>query len=330
MRFTGIPPHFTSLLRTLHHLNPSNNITLYRLVFKAWNKVLIALLQRARNLQLIIKALVYNRSRTGSTFSVPCWYNLFQTILRRKTKQTPTVSPTRNTPCNHDRCNLYVAANLKRGTVKGDSLFYPVCKIFNHVEQHTKHIERALISCPRLRTSLSKWKFLLDRTPAIITTSTILTTLRTQTAQNIVPLLRNICAKHNRLYCTSHPNADPDRYNLQFPLTYALHNVAHTLNIPSSQNYLTNPLPTATQQYKRYNRVVTNCPYPPRSDIPQTPRMCEHCNLLHSHRHPTVPTPANNSAYGVCAMISDTTSKHRTCPACIVYALLHQNTFLQR
>ena len=57
-----------ALLRTLHCLNPPNNMTLYRLISKAWNKILIALLQRARNLQTIIEALVYNLSRTESTW----------------------------------------------------------------------------------------------------------------------------------------------------------------------------------------------------------------------------------------------------------------------
>ena len=57
----------TALLRTLNCLNPPNNMKFYRLISKAWNKVLIALLQRARNIQTIIDALVFNQSRTDTT-----------------------------------------------------------------------------------------------------------------------------------------------------------------------------------------------------------------------------------------------------------------------
>ena len=58
--------------------------------------------------------------------------------------------------------------------------------------------------------------------------------------------------------------------------------------------------------------------------------MCEQCNLLRSHMHHTVPTPAHKSVCGACALPYDTTSTLRTCAACIVYALLNKNTFLKR
>ena len=129
-------------LRTLHCLNPPNNMKLYILISKALNKVVIVLLQRARHLQTIIETLVYNRSRTGSilptvqrvpvTIPASCGRNIVQTILRRQIKRTPTVASTQNTPYDHDRCNLYAAAHTNRGTIKGCSLFCLVCKIFNH------------------------------------------------------------------------------------------------------------------------------------------------------------------------------------------------------
>ena len=180
-----------ALLRTLNCLNPPNNMQFYCLISKAWNKLLIALLQRARNIQTIIDAFVFNHSRTGSTRldarRVPaiippsCGRNLIQTILRRKVLRTPLATPTRQTPYNYTRRDLYVAVHTNRGIIKGGSLFCPVWLIFNHSAQYTKHIERALTSCPRLRLSLSKWTFIPDRHPAIITAATLLNTLRTQT-----------------------------------------------------------------------------------------------------------------------------------------------------
>ena len=305
----------------------------YRLISKAWNKVLITLLQRARNIQTIIDALVFNHSRTDSTrpdarrvpatIPPPCGRNLVQTILHWKVPRTPIVAPTRQMPCDHVRCNLYAAAHMNRGTIKGGSLFCPVYLIFNYPVQHIKHIERALTSCPRLRVSLSKWTFLPDRDLAIITTATLLNILRTQTSQNIAPLLRTLRAQHSHLYRTNRPNSDPDRYNPQFPLTHALHNIASTLNIPSSQHLLAKPLPTVTQQYKRYRRAATICPYPPRSDTSQKPRMCDQCILLRSQKLRYSPILANHNPCGACNLPSNTIPTPQPYPACVVYALLY-------
>ena len=46
------------LLEALNSLQPPQDMKLYRLIIKAWNKVSIALLQRARNVQTIAEALV--------------------------------------------------------------------------------------------------------------------------------------------------------------------------------------------------------------------------------------------------------------------------------
>ena len=49
--------------------------------------------------------------------------------------------------------------------------------------------------------------------------------------------------------------------------------------------------------------------------------MCEHCTLLRSHKHRNGPILANQN---------NTVSTPQPCPVCIIYALLHRNTFLQR
>ena len=58
--------------------------------------------------------------------------------------------------------------------------------------------------------------------------------------------------------------------------------------------------------------------------------MCDHCTLLRSHKLRHGPILANHSVCGACALPSDSISTPQPCPACIVYALLHQNTFLKR
>ena len=212
---------------------------------------------------------------------------------------------------------MYAATHMKCDIIKGCFLFYHVCSIFNHATQHTKHIKRALTSYPRLRFSLSKWTFLPDRQPAITTTSTILTTLRSQTAQNIAPILRTLCDQYIHLYRTRSPNDDPDRYNPQSSLTHALQNVVRTLNIPSSQRSLANPLPTTAQQCQRYSRAATICSCPPRFDTTRTPRMCENYDFLRSYVHRTLPTPVPNIICGACDMHNDTIPPHQACTGCI-------------
>ena len=63
---------------------------------------------------------------------------------------------------------------------------------------------------------------------------------------------------------------------------------------------------------------------------PQQPRMCDQCALLCSHKHRHSPAPANHSVCGACTLTSDSIPPPRPCPACIIYALLYQNTFLIR
>ena len=87
------------LLDALNCLRPAQDMKLYRLILKAWNKVSIALLQRARNVQTIIEALVYNRTRRSNTgrqqrrtpcaIPEPCGATLVQTLLHAHMKKSP-------------------------------------------------------------------------------------------------------------------------------------------------------------------------------------------------------------------------------------------------
>ena len=105
-------PIHTDLLDALNCLRPSNDMKLYQLVSKAWNKVTIALLQRERNVQTIAEALVFNHTRsskrhskvTQATYPIPepCGLTLVQTIspahLRPSSADPPTSTPMYITP----------------------------------------------------------------------------------------------------------------------------------------------------------------------------------------------------------------------------------------
>lgn len=54
------------LLVAMNCLRPAQNMNLYRLILKAWNEVSIALLQRARNVQTIVEALIVNHTRVST------------------------------------------------------------------------------------------------------------------------------------------------------------------------------------------------------------------------------------------------------------------------
>ena len=211
------------LLDALNCLRPAQDMKLYRLILKAWNKVSLALLQRARNVQTIIEALVYNRTRQGSkgrkklrtpcAIPEPCGATLVQTLLHAHMKNPPTNPPT-NTPiltattnripCEHDRCNLYESHQLSRGFIIGRALFCPVCQIFNHAAKHAYHIERALRTRPRLRHSLAKLTYLPNQQSAITTTRLLLITLREHHAQDISSLLDNLHSQHAHLVTKCH------------------------------------------------------------------------------------------------------------------------------
>ena len=156
---------------------------LYQLVVKAWNKVTIALVQRARNVQTIAEALVFNHTRSSkrhskvqrATYRIPepCGLTLVQTILPVHLQpssadpppSTPMFTTTqRRVPCEHDRCQLYVAAGLSLGLIIGRALFCPVCQIFNYAAKYTYHIERTLRSRLRLLDSLSHMTFVSGTT----------------------------------------------------------------------------------------------------------------------------------------------------------------------
>ena len=76
---------------------------LYSLVSKAWKRITLALLQRARNVQTIVEALVYNRTRSSKRPDIAqparppipetCGPNLVQTILHVHLLRPPTAQP---------------------------------------------------------------------------------------------------------------------------------------------------------------------------------------------------------------------------------------------
>ena len=173
---TGIMhTHNLDLLTALNYLRLSQDTKLYKLILISWNKVTIALLQLARNVQIIAETLIYNRTRTSklltkvqrfqSDIPEPSGPTLVQSLLHTHLDPPPIAPPIdkpkytttqRRLPCEHDRCTLYATANMSRGYIIGRAIFYPVCQIFNDAAKHTYHIERALKSRPRLRKTLAK------------------------------------------------------------------------------------------------------------------------------------------------------------------------------
>ena len=151
-------------------------------------------------------------------------------------------------------------------------------------------------------------------------------TLREHPVQDISSLLNNLRSQHSHFIPTGSLIGDPNTDHPQSPLTHAIHNLACTLNIPSCQYYLANPRPTDVMQHARYIRAATICPCPvTKITNPGTPRMCEYCDLLHQviRKSPTNDCPA-------CAMPHTDANDLSTCLLCVLYALVHQNTFDQR
>ena len=234
------PPHIMSVYwdHTKDHLDLFAVLDcLYRLILKAWNKVSIDLLQRARNFQTIIEVLVYNRTRastkgrkkhrTQCAIPEPCGVTLVQTLLYAHMNNPPTNLPTstpiftattsRN-PCESARCNLYESNKMSRGFIIGRALFCPVCQIFNHAAKHTYHIERALQTRSRLRQSLAKLTYIPEQNAAITTTRLLLITLREHPAQDISSLVDNLRSQHVHLVKTRPLIGDPNTDNPQSPL----------------------------------------------------------------------------------------------------------------
>ena len=107
------------LLAALNYLRPAQNMKLYHLIIKAWNKVYVALLQRSRNVQTIVKALVYNRCIVLE----PCVPTLVQTFMHAHLIDPPTkppinthiyTIPQRRIPYQHNRWNLSESLKLNR------------------------------------------------------------------------------------------------------------------------------------------------------------------------------------------------------------------------
>ena len=132
--------------------------------------------------------------------------------------------------------------------------------------------------------------------------------------------------QHAHLVTTRPLIGDLNNDNHQSPLTHALHFVACTLNIPSSQHSIANPRHMSTQQYQRYIRAAAVCPCPIlKISTPGHPRMCEHCALLEH-----VITKSSTDDCPVCASPNPDDGSPSTCSDCVVFALIHQNTFAER
>ena len=190
-------------------------------------------------------------------------------------------TPQHRVPYEYDRCHLYEAAGLSRGFVICRALFYSVCQIFNHAAKHTYHIERDLRSRLRLLDSLSHTTFIPGDNTALTTTRCLLMTLQKHPAQDITSLLNNLRSQHVYLIHTSKLVGDPNTDHPQSPNIHALHNFARTLNIPSCQHSIANPLPIPNQEHTRYTREITICPCPIATlPKPGTPRMCEYYDQL--------------------------------------------------
>ena len=81
------------LLRILQCLRPPMKTKLYIVLTQTWQKVILALLQRARNVQTVIDALVYNHAKKGHKMHrtrpnitptpAPCGRNLVQTLMQK-------------------------------------------------------------------------------------------------------------------------------------------------------------------------------------------------------------------------------------------------------
>ena len=92
----------------LNNLNPYNNVKLYSLMSKAWERIKLAFLQRARNIHTIVEARVYNRARPGKRahfarparppIPEPCGPTLVQTILYAHLIRLPIAQPHAHPP----------------------------------------------------------------------------------------------------------------------------------------------------------------------------------------------------------------------------------------
>ena len=187
------------LLIVLNCLQPTKDLKLYKLISNTLEKVTIVFLQslmpsciaihdHANCIPKRISHTMLSLNRMDPT--------LVQIILHTHLDHSPTGPPSadpklnttqQSLPYEHDRCALYAAKNMNWGNIIGRALFYLNCIIFNHAAKRILHIECTLRSRPRLRASMARWTYISDTQTTIITTLSILHTLR----QHISPLLKN-------------------------------------------------------------------------------------------------------------------------------------------
>ena len=156
-------------------------MNLYKTLIVTCNTTTIELVQRTRNLQIIIGVLVYTRigidkmsekaTSTNFVFPQPCNIILVQTILHDHLHNAPFTPPITNiivtirqlqVPYENDMCTLYTSTNMNRYTIKDRSLFYLVCQLFIHIVKNTHHLEKVLKIHFRLQAVLVSYTHLPD------------------------------------------------------------------------------------------------------------------------------------------------------------------------
>ena len=153
----------------------------------------------------------------------------------------------------------------------------------------------------------------------LTTTRCLLMTLREHPSQKITSLLNNLRSQHAHLIHTGKFVGDPNTDHPQSPITYELHNLARTLNIPSCQHSIANPCPTPAKEHARYTRAATIFPCPITTlATPGIPRMCEFCDQLKR-----VLTQSPTTACPACARPRSATDTPHACSRCVLYTIIH-------
>ena len=160
----------------------------------------------------------------------------------------------------------------------------------------------------------------------------IFNTLRRHPAQYISSLLNNLRSQYVIIFKIQNRNGDPDIDNPQSPLTHVMCTFARTLNISSSQHSIVNKRSTITQQYAWHTWATTIWSYPViKVDTPGTPSMFVYWDLcMHVTMHYKSSQSPTTRICWACALPDNTIKREVTCFGCIIYAFIHQNTFLYR
>ena len=171
--------------RTLKHafnvLDITDTSPLAHIYHQAWNFITSSLLQRTRNVQHIVHALVYQQ-QTKSTLTLPPTPARARTppLIGRKFAttvleshrftnnttriatahpSTPLVEPHSPRRCTHQRCTLTDRLNRAAGTAQGNNIYCQQCHTFNQATHHATRLERTVTTRPYIRQALLKLMF---------------------------------------------------------------------------------------------------------------------------------------------------------------------------